>query len=149
MNRRWLIGALAPCSLLVTTPAHAQGIGASGNAILAAERLFGVRGERAEFDRDSPLTNGEVESTTISFGAANPLLAHNVPRLAFDYLVVNELSLGGTIAYSTSDVEVAGPSGPVGLNGETTTFVLAGRVGYLHPLGPVVAIWPRAGLVYR
>lgn len=149
MVLRSTIGAFVSSSVLFCGIARGQELGTSGDAVFGAERLFGIRGERADFDREAPLMDTELESTTISFGAANSVLAHNVPRLSFDYLVTDKVSLGGALAYSSSEIDVSGPGGPLRLSSETTSFLFGGRVGYLHMLGRVLGIWPRAGLIYH
>lgn len=135
--------------LLVSGSASAQVLGNSGDAVFGADRLFGIRGEHVEFDREPPLPDTEVDGTTISLGIANALLPHNQPRFSFDYFAGRKFSIGGSIGYSTTSLEMEGPGGDVLLDGETTTFLLAARAGFLHMFGRVLGIWPRGGVTYR
>lgn len=146
-----LTASLSALSLLAfATTAQAQAPGQKGDAIFAAERLFGIRSEHVTLD--IPET-GEAsrDATTISFGVARSGVPANIPRLAFDYLVVDHLSIGGAFGFSTSetDVDTTLLGGYVGLEDNTKTFVLAPRIGYLHMFGAVAGIWPRAGLSYE
>jgi hypothetical protein len=123
--------------------AEAQELGSKGDAIFGAERVFGVRGEYEYEDNPAPQENTEISTTTISLGFARSRTPYNLPRIAFDYMIINKLSLGGALLYSNMDAEVEG-GGEVGV----TDFAFAPRVGFLHMFGNVVGIWPRGGLSY-
>jgi hypothetical protein len=135
--------------LLHATPAEAQLLGAKGDAVFAAERLFGVRGEHRTTHPPQPNGAGagdggeDVNYTTIAFGFAEHRVPYNIPRLAFDYLVINHLSVGGAFGFSLSN-----GSGNGNDNALPTSFVIAPRVGYLHMFGRVAGIWPRGGFTY-
>lgn len=149
MLRSCLASSGLMLGLLVSGTTSAQVLGNSGDAVFGAERLFGIRGERLELDRESPLPDTELDTTTISLGIANPALSQNLPRLAFDYLVARKFSVGGAVGYSSSSFDREGPGADALLEGETTTFLIAGRVGFLHMFGRVLGIWPRGGVTYR
>ena len=133
-----LLGALA--SLSVTKPLFAQVLGNSGDAVFGAERLFGVRHERLELENSSV-----AKATTISFGTSERLLPHNSARLGFDYLAARKFSVGGALGFSSGNGE--GPVPVAEVHGQT--FLLVGRVGFLHMFGHVFGFWPRGGLTYR
>jgi hypothetical protein len=136
---------VAIVSLCAVSRAEAQELGRKGDAIVGAERLFGIRGEHLEIDNPDPLDDTEIDATTISLGFAKTLVPYNMPRVTFDYLVIDKLSIGGTIAFSSYDADVEGPADPETL----TDFELGPRVGYLHMFGKVLGIWPRGGFVYH
>lgn len=142
-----LVIALSLMTVSLTLPslAEAQELGTKGDAIIGAERLFGIRGEHFGLEQPAPLDDVEVDSTTISLGFAQTLVPYNIPRVTFDYLVIDKLSIGGTIAFSSYDADVEGPVDPA----TRTDFELGPRAGYLHMFGKVVGIWPRGGLVYH
>jgi hypothetical protein len=125
-------------------PAEAQELGTKGDAIFGAERVFGIRGERLTIDNPAPQNDTDITTTTISLGFARTTVPYNLPRIAFDYLIIDKLSLGGALLYSSMDAEQEG-GGDVGI----TDFELSPRVGYLHMFGRVVGIWPRGGLSYH
>jgi len=137
--------SFATVSLGAVSRAEAQELGTKGDAIIGAERIFGIRGEHFEIDQPDPVDDTEIDATTISLGFAQPLVPYNLPRVTFDYMIIDKLSIGGTLAFSSRDADVEGPADP-----ETQTdFQLGPRAGYLHMFGKVVGIWPRGGLVYH
>lgn len=146
-----LTASLSACSLFAfVANAHAQAPGQKGDFVLGAERLFGIRGEHVTVDHPD-LGEGSRDSTTISFGVARSGVPANIPRLGFDYLVIDHLSLGGALGFSTSDTDIDSTflGGYIGLDDNTKTFVIAPRVGYLHMFGAVAGIWPRGGFSYE
>jgi hypothetical protein len=135
--------------LLAPTWASAQELGAKGDAIFSVDRLMGIVGTHRLIEVEGP--PGEIESdwTSISFGwrAAPELSPFDAPRFAFDYLIIDHLSLGGSLGYSS--IAPDGDDSPLGSNSDYSQFLLAFRAGYLHSFGDVVAIWPRGGLTYH
>ncbi|HEX6271538.1 MAG TPA: hypothetical protein VFZ53_00790 [Polyangiaceae bacterium] len=137
--------SFALVSLAAASRAEAQMLGSKGDAIVGAERLFGIRGEHLEIDQPAPLDDTEIDATTISLGFADPLTPYNLPRVTFDYMIIDKLSIGGTLAFASRDADIEGPADPA----TQTDFALGPRVGFLHMFGRVLGIWPRAGLVYH
>ena len=122
---------------------EAQELGSKGDFILGGERLFGIRGEAESIDNPTPQEDTEVSTTTISLGWAQSRTPYNLPRVGFDYMIIDKLSIGGSVLYSSMDAEVEdGPE--IG----RTDFGILPRVGYLHMFGRVVGIWPRGGIGY-
>jgi hypothetical protein len=145
MKRLLLLGATLAFALFHAAPAGAQLLGSKGDAIFSAERLFGVRGEHWTEDRPAPQGRLEVTDTIIAFGFATVHVPYNIPRLAFDYMVIDKLSIGGSLGFSHSDVETNDDGTSVPAN----AFLLAPRIGFLHMFGRVAGIWPRGGFVYH
>jgi len=145
MKRLLLLAAVPLFGLFYPTRAEAQLLGAKGDAIFSAERLFGVRGEHWTEHRPNPPGTLEATDTVIAFGFATHHVPYNIPRLAFDYLVVDKLSVGGALGFSLSNVEANNNNADV----PATTFMIAPRIGYLHMFGRVAGIWPRGGFVYH
>jgi len=146
MGKTLPIFLLSLGTLAVAKPASAQELGSKGDAIFGAERLFGVRGEKLEAELPAPLPPIDVNETTISFGFAEQLTPYNIPRVTFDYMLINKLSLGGAIGFSTSNADVEGPGD--GFR-NPFLFMIAPRVGFLHMFGKVAGIWPRAGFTFH
>jgi hypothetical protein len=124
--------------------AEAQELGKKGDAIFGAERLFGIRGEHWNVDRPEPDNDQEFNGTTISIGFARTEVPYNIPRVGFDYLIVDHWSIGGAIAYSNMDADLD-PGGAATI----TDFAFAPRGGFLYMFGAVAGIWPRAGFTYH
>jgi hypothetical protein len=131
--------------LLVAAPAHAQNLGTKGDAIFAAERLFGVRGEHWKYELPAPAQTLEVTDTIIAFGFATTRVPYNIPRLAFDYMVIDKLSIGGSLGFVLADATTTNAATDL----PATTFLIQPRIGYLHMFGRVAGIWPRGGLYYH
>ncbi|HEX6766899.1 MAG TPA: hypothetical protein VF103_15495, partial [Polyangiaceae bacterium] len=72
------------------------------------------------------------------------IFTYNLPRIAFDYAIIDKLTVGGALVYSNADAEDQNGD-DVGVE----DFELSPRVGYLHMFGKVVGIWPRGGLGYH
>jgi hypothetical protein len=128
----------------VSARASAQELGTKGDAIFGAERIFGIRGEHEFIDNPAPADDTDITTTTISLGFARTRVPYNLPRIAFDYMIIDRLSLGGALLYSNADAELDG-GGDIGV----TDFELSPRVGFLYMFGKVVGIWPRGGFSYH
>lgn len=127
-------------ALSVPALAQAQELGNKGDVVFSVDRLMGIVGTKATYE--SRFFNDSNDYTSISFGwrgspGGSPF---DVPRLAFDYLAIDHLSIGGALGYASIDPD-NGPSGSM--------FIIAPRVGYLYSFGRVVGIWPRGGFTYH
>jgi len=168
MLRRLTTLGVAIGALFVASPASAQQAGKSfgdqGEFIFGADRLFGL----FAFTSNSFSTGGNnitVTGTDMAFFGglnsaavgANPVggaffvgnpTFYNVPRLGFDYTIIQGLTLGGeAIAFFTlggnASLNNANNQVPGG-----NVFGIAPRVGYIFNLSDVFAIWPRGGFSY-
>lgn len=172
MKSHLVIAGFLGAALLVSTSGasaagHANGFGEKGQILLTADRLLPI------FDYTSSSitsTQGNVDLTTSRSGAGLslalgrnlaivddmnvPLNVHAIPRLAFDVAVVPHLTVGGGLAFGFG---LGGTNETQTANGNTVTTAkndapsataigIAPRVGYVLPLGDIVAFWPRAGI---
>src|SRR5687768_6254986 len=129
----------APVGLVLlgfSLPARAE-LGRQGDVVFSAVRLFGMRRARTYWARPAPAEDLEWNQTVISFGIGDTMVPYNIPRFAFDYLVIDKLSLGGALGFATSDNDPEG-----GTSANTNIFLLSPRVGFLHMFGRVAGIWP-------
>jgi opacity protein-like surface antigen len=79
---------------------------------------------------------------------------YNLPRLGFDWLPVQNLTLGGAAWFYTDlqaseSVAPAGGSSKSGDQPKVTYWGVAPRVGYIFPMGDKLSLWPRAGVEYH
>lgn len=150
--RRLTSAPLALALIFGSGTALAQEFGAKGDVAFGAERLFGIQGTHTYLER-AVQANPDVEHdyTTISFGwrARTPEASpFDAPRLAFDVFVIDRLSVGGSLGYTSISAE--GNGGPdCGDDGSCSSFLFAPRVGYAFMFSNVVGIWPRAGFGYH
>jgi hypothetical protein len=132
---------------------------------------FASRGFIVSAERLIPLTSYESVKTTQSDGSSEtkselslgilsnaPYTAfgtfYNLPRIAFDWIPLRHLTLGGALwAYvqlnATDSVSPAGGSSKSTDQPKVTYWGIAPRIGYVVALGEVVSLWPRAGIEYH
>lgn len=165
---RWSVGlAFVGAIFALATPASAQethGFGRKGSLILSVDRLMPfisfsnesvtrVRGGSTEKISDSGASMALLLGREPTLGAV-----HTIPRVAFDYAIVDRLTLGGAFAVGaglsrTEKVEATpnagGPMTSRESNQPKQTIVgFAPRVGYVLPLSRAFAFWPRAGFAF-
>lgn len=128
-----------PLAWLSPALAGAQELGSKGEGVLSADRLMGISSHRIS----GQLGNNRYSNdwTSISFGWRTPpdSSPFDIPRLAFDYLVIDHLSIGGALGYVSHDGDA----------NDGSAFLLAPRIGYAYAFGRVVGIWPRGGFTYH
>ena len=119
-----------------------------GRVTVAAERLFGVAYETSTVEQG----NAKVTSsqTSVSFLAKPVSAAVTAPRIGVDYFVIDGLSLGMGLGYSTISVsgEVEGAPAQNQNGAGIHAFIAAPRVGYAYMFNEHVGLWPRAGMTY-
>lgn len=134
----WTVGCLL---VLFAGRASAEEptFGDAGHVAISAERLFGyVHASRTQTVAGMDTTASQDYFTLLT----NPVGAvsgYGWPRIGIDAFVTNGLSVGGALGffYLSNQNDTA-----------STGFLLAPRIGYAVPVGPSVAIWPRAGVTY-
>jgi hypothetical protein len=170
MNRRLGLGVLAAVTtigLMMGSSSNAEaqelnGLGARGQMILTADRLFplfsytNVSVTRTQ--GNTTLTSSDSGSSMVLLIGTEPQVSsiHTIPRAAFDFTIIDRLTLGGTVALGFG---LGGSSKRESFNGNTTVtaetdsptrtiFGIGPRVGYILPLGEVVGFWFRGGISY-
>jgi hypothetical protein len=150
--------------LLLAPRANAQeagkGMHESGRFILSAERLMGLNFWSVRTQQDPSPTDPTPTDTTTSgtngsllfgpnftgdLGSVSPYMT---PRLAFDFLPIESLTIGGSIGFASTGSETERLGQPTDDNGTITAFALTPRVGYILPLADWVYFWPRLGVTY-
>jgi hypothetical protein len=147
--KRTLSALVFSLGLLVPALATAQELGAKGDAIFSVDRLMGITGTHRVIEVPEPVGDVETDWTSISFGwrGTPELSPFDVPRFAFDYLIIDKVSIGGSLGYNS--ISRDGEDSIFGQDSDFSQFLFAARAGYLHSFGDVVAIWPRGGLTYH
>ncbi|HYJ11534.1 MAG TPA: hypothetical protein VEX18_21075, partial [Polyangiaceae bacterium] len=101
--RRAFSAVVLSLGLLAPALASAQELGSKGDVIFSVDRLMGVTGthQRVEIDQGPGQGVSENEWTAISFGwrATDNPSPFDVPRLAFDYVLFEHFTLGGSLGY--------------------------------------------------
>lgn len=142
---------------LFSASAHAgDKLSDAGTLIVSAERISPLIAYNNTSTKRTELGTEITEtstSTTMSLLAnPSPTTVYNVPRLAFDYSVGGGLTVGGAVTLfftlSAEDETKTGSRSQSNDAGKTTVLGIAPRIGYVLPLGEVVAFWPRLGFSY-
>ena len=118
-----------------------RGLGQQGNFFISAERLFGFTGNKQSIE----LNGNESDVTFTTFGLLwnAPASPMNLPRVGLDYMVVDNVSVGGNLGYVSTSIDTDGPG-----DDDATGFLFAPRAGYLLGIGESVGIWARGGFTY-
>lgn len=136
---------------------EANGFGEKGQLILSVDRLMPLLSYSSQSETSTQggltvKTSDSGTSAALLFGS-EPTLAvvHTLPRIAFDFTIVNHLTVGGSIAAvfglgGSREVD-AGNGTPVRKTDTPSRTVIgfAPRVGYVLPVGRNFAFWPRLG----
>ncbi len=140
------------CALLLAISYAVVAPVASADEGLAVgfERAFGLSSASvtAEGPNDSSTTN---TTTNFGLGLASQSGVMGLGRVGIDYIMDNQLSLGGAIGVSTSGGDTETKAAGITINTESpsaTSFVLAPRVGYVLSLSDKLSLWPRGGFTY-
>lgn len=163
---RTVLGAATALALLAgSRPAAAQEVvpprfADRGQLILTADRLLPLASYTTQTVTSTEgATTTKVTDSGASFAffvGREPSLGavHTIPRLAFDFTVMNRVTVGTSFAFAFGlpgrHTEERSPAGGPQTTRDnrapgTTILGFAPRFGYVLPLGPRVAVWGRAG----
>lgn len=118
----------------------AQELGAKGDVVFSIDRAMGITGTHVAGELGPVDYKNDWTSFSFGWRGSPDDSPFDVPRFAFDYLVTNHFSIGGSLGYATLDADQGN---------DRSTLVVAPRVGYAYAFGRVVGIWPRAGFTYH
>jgi hypothetical protein len=147
--RNVVSGMLSVAVVFGASSALAQEFGSKGTPAISSDRLTGFSIDHWKQSRSQPAV--DVKDTTNHFGflwqgsfAHSP---YSIPRLAFDYFVIDRLSIGGALGYASASTDVE--RGNVTGHGSVTAFVFAPRVGYVWNINGWASFWLRGGFTYH
>jgi hypothetical protein len=145
--RKTVAAMIGAAAMFGAGPALAQQtFGPQGTAAFGADRLFGFYSVNLEVEPPDPAPTQEFEWTQFGFGWEGPLhpSPYTIPRLSFDYFVIDSLSIGGSISYASLDQDEPGNE-----DDDSSAFILAPRVGYVWMFSDVIGFWLRGGITYH
>jgi hypothetical protein len=134
-----LSALLVSFGLLLPMAASAQELGAKGDAVFSVDRLMGITATHEAGDRGAVEYHDDFTALSFGWRATPDRSPFDVPRLAFDYLITEHLSIGGALGYTSVDADQLD---------DYSAFIISPRVGYAYAFGKVVGIWPRGGFTY-
>jgi hypothetical protein len=164
---------IAASSLVVATASsasaqEAKGFGQKGSFIISADRLvplFAYSNNKVTDNTQNPAASDSTTTTSFALlpnfnggllGNGNNNLTgnfYNVPRVGFDYAVIDRLTLGGSIAFAvqtgSSETQSQGAGSVTNDAAKATYFAIAPRIGYALPLSDLFVFWPRAGFSFN
>jgi hypothetical protein len=146
--RKTVAAMIGAAVALGAGPALAQAtFGPQGTAAFSGDRLFGFYSVNVEVEPPAPSPSFEYEYTTfgIAWQGPNHRSPYTVPRLSFDYFVIDSLSIGGSIAYASFDEDEPGNDD----DDDSSAFLFAPRVGYVWMFSDVIGFWLRGGFTYH
>lgn len=160
-----LASALLVSASSASAGGDANGFGEKHQLIVSADRLLPVIGYThasvSSTDNGQEVTSSHSgANVSLLFGsslavpASNLVDPHTLPRVAFDFTVIDHLTLGAALAFGVgfagkqSQEAVAGGVKTTTKTDDPSSWVIgfAPRVGYVVPIGNHLAFWPRGGL---
>jgi hypothetical protein len=115
------------------------GFGDSGQFLISVEDLFGYTYSH----QSNQLT---VNTFTIfGDGLGDQKSMYEWPRLAFDFMLINNISLGAAASVSRYTTSVPAT---IGRGASVLAYAISLRAGYATMIAPSVGIWPRLGVTY-
>jgi hypothetical protein len=152
--RNVLSGMLSVAVVFGASSAWAQEFGSKGTPAISADRLAGFSIDHSKQTNPAPGVDTKVTSNHLGFlwqgggadsanGVAQP---YSIPRLAFDYFVIDRLSIGGALGYASYSVDVETRNT---VHTSLSAFVFAPRVGYVWNLNGWASFWLRGGFTYH
>ncbi|HET9934710.1 MAG TPA: hypothetical protein VFQ35_28590 [Polyangiaceae bacterium] len=110
----------------------------AGQLVLSAERLVGVSRTAIETKVGGVKHKDSVNRANLLLNQDGNVYGYSHPRVAFDYFVIDGLSLGGAVGFSVNSGDAA-----------NRELILAPRVGYAYMFSDTVGVWPRLGGTYQ
>ena len=140
---------------------EANGFGEKHQLIITVDRLmpllsYSSQSVTATQGGTTLKTTDSAVSSSFLFGRepTDVVNVHTLPRVAFDFAIINHLTLGGAFAFAfglggKQERQLGNNNGTSSTDSpKTTVFGFAPRVGYVLPLGHVFAFWPRVGFAF-
>ncbi|HEU4412624.1 MAG TPA: hypothetical protein VFS43_45695 [Polyangiaceae bacterium] len=157
--KRLLASLLGGALTMLPTTALAQGpsgFGTQGQFVLGVERLFGLNFYNGHYepdnggpDRNQSRTQFSLLWNNASVGGLPGLNPYAIPRVTFDYAVIDNLTIGGSIGYASvsGEDDIDGPLDDDDYE-TATLFAFSPRVGYILRFNDIVGMWLRGGVTY-
>ena len=140
-------------TLLVTASAAADDFGEVGTFALSAERITSIHHSSVTTEAEGSDVKNTNSFTNIALftGSDSDRTAYTFPRLAADYFVIDNLSVGAAlgIIHSSENVEREEMGTSQEEDGPSLSgWLFAPRVGYSFMFQDNIGIWPKAGITY-
>lgn len=145
--RNVVSGMLTVAVVFGANSALAQEFGAKGTPAISADRLTGFSIDHSKLSIPAPGEDRKVTTNHLGFLWQGNLFGspYSIPRLAFDYFVIDRLSIGGALGYASYSVDTDPGNG----HGSLSAFVFAPRVGYVWNINSWASFWLRGGFTYH
>ncbi len=142
--------------LMVSLSASAEpmpGFGSQGQVILSADRLSPFLSySRIKIDQGGGDSTTNSQTSLSLLWTGEPQDFYDIPRFGVDYVVAPSVTIGGdlfaTLPMSSTRSTTQNNTTTSRDGTKLNAFGIAARAGYVMPLAPRVAFWPRGGLSY-
>lgn len=116
--------------------------------IVSADRLVGFVHSSQSKDYEGPGSTIDDDYNDFEFLGRSEMTGgftspYSIPRVSFDYFVIDGLTIGGSLVFATVSV-----SGDSFADADASLFALAPRVGYAFMFSDVAGFWPRGGFTF-
>lgn len=163
MSKNAIRFGLALAATLAPPAAMAEPFGQKGQFAISGDRIFGIHYTHESLPNNAAGQEQSISSTQFSLLGQIPSLPlanvgglgvvgaigvnpYSVPRISFDYLVIDGLTIGGSLIYAHTSNSFK--SGNVSTDYSGNMFGISPRVGYAYMFSEAVGIWPRGGFTY-
>jgi hypothetical protein len=120
-----------------------------GTMMIGAERLFGL-----SLSHETIATNNgdrSTDNTTFTLLYSSAPNVHMTPRVTFDYVLVDGLTLGGGLGFGVGNLDQSATrnNATTDSKGPTSTWIVVSpRAGYVLGLNHLTGLWLRGGFTY-
>jgi hypothetical protein len=155
--KRLLASLFGGALTMLSATALAQGpsgFGSQGQIVLGVDKLFGLNFFNGHRD---PNAGAEVDQSRTQFnllwsnsvvGGDALLNPYAVPRLTFDYAIIDNVTLGGSLGYASVSGEDDVDGGADSDFNTVSIFALQPRAGYVLRFTDTFGMWLRGGFTY-
>ena len=112
--------------------------GNAGQLVLSAERLVGLSRTAIQTKVGGVTHKESVNRANLLVNQGGNPYGYSHARAAFDYFVIDGLSIGASLGFSANSGDAA-----------ARELLIAPRVGYAYMFSDSVGIWPRLGGTYQ
>ncbi len=120
-------------------PSGIDNIGNAGQFTVAVERITGLYSDHESFKPSGSSKSQTAKTLHLALLGNDDGSPSVTPRAAFDYFVIDGLSLGGSISYMSH-----APSG----GASQKLFMISPRVGYAYAFDSTFSLWGRGAFDY-
>ncbi len=139
-------------------PSQSEKFAMAGNLAISVERLMGYYRSQGSLELEKGGNTLRIDETNHFVSVLTPSNSEygaevsGIARVAVDYFVRDEMSLGMSVGYTAHSGDFELDSSYLASNDDSydefSAYLAGARVGYASRLTPYLGIWPRMGFFY-